>query len=237
MNNRSGIAYFTLIELLVVIAVVGVLTSMLLPSLTKVRFQTLNSVCQNNQNQLQIALHSYGADSNSYLPECKSNGSPQFTRYFYHKRKTRYTNFGLFYKHDYIKGRTLFCPQLNINKSATKQDYSWYVRGGVFDPESTLNETSVKAPRSAYSFYPYPMPLDERNGLRLGQLDNDEMLISDYIATKSHDNHGIPGWNVTRANGSTKFKRSSMASVYVDANSNIWSDWSKDIIMREFLLK
>jgi len=50
---------FTLIELLVVIAIIGILSSILLPSLSKAREKGLSAVCKNNLKQQSIAMHLY----------------------------------------------------------------------------------------------------------------------------------------------------------------------------------
>ena len=59
---------FTLIELLIVIAIIGILASLLLPSLQKARNITKGIVCLNNQKQISTGYHSYVNDFDGYLP-------------------------------------------------------------------------------------------------------------------------------------------------------------------------
>ena len=59
---------FTLIELLVVVAIIGILASLLLPSLGKARARSQSSVCMNKIKQITTAAFMYATESNNYAP-------------------------------------------------------------------------------------------------------------------------------------------------------------------------
>lgn len=63
-NNKK----FTLIELLVVVAIIGILASLLLPSLARAREQSRRAVCKSNQKQYYIVGSLYADDNDSVLP-------------------------------------------------------------------------------------------------------------------------------------------------------------------------
>lgn len=66
MKDRQ--ARFTLIELLVVIAIIGILASMLLPSLSEARKKARIAVEVNNRKQLYAATIMYSDNNNDYYP-------------------------------------------------------------------------------------------------------------------------------------------------------------------------
>jgi prepilin-type N-terminal cleavage/methylation domain-containing protein/prepilin-type processing-associated H-X9-DG protein len=60
---------FTLVELLVVVAIVGMLTALLLPALSKAKAKARSLACLNNLKQWGLAAHLYAADHGDYLPD------------------------------------------------------------------------------------------------------------------------------------------------------------------------
>ena len=60
---------FTLIELLVVVAIIGILVSILMPSLSKAREQTRRAVCKSNLRQIAIGATVYANDNKHWTPD------------------------------------------------------------------------------------------------------------------------------------------------------------------------
>lgn len=66
--------FFTLIELLIVVAIIGLLLTLLLPSLAKARETARKAVCASNQAQLGRAINSYVINNDQYMPASTGPG-------------------------------------------------------------------------------------------------------------------------------------------------------------------
>ena len=66
---------FTLVELLVVVAVIGILASLLLPSLGKARKKSQSAVCKSQLKQLTVAAYMLTEDNDDMLMHYQGNHS------------------------------------------------------------------------------------------------------------------------------------------------------------------
>ena len=65
---RKGCQAFTLVELLVVVAIIGMLLTILLPSLSHARIQAKAVKCQSNLRQILIAFQAYTIENQDHAP-------------------------------------------------------------------------------------------------------------------------------------------------------------------------
>jgi len=76
---------FTLLELMVVVAIIGILMSILLPSLNKARRQAMGAVCKNNLKQISFLTSSYLENNNERymkVPHHNNNVHPNWYLFF-----------------------------------------------------------------------------------------------------------------------------------------------------------
>ena len=74
---------FTLIELLIVVAIIGILASILLPSLAKARRKAHIAVCLSNHKQINTAVQIFVGDNKGYFPFARFPGSDTNTGRFW----------------------------------------------------------------------------------------------------------------------------------------------------------
>jgi prepilin-type N-terminal cleavage/methylation domain-containing protein len=72
-RRSAAMGGFTLIELLVVIAIIGILSSIVLTSLSSSRYKARDAGRLSDMHQLENALEAYESDNNGYYPGTGTN--------------------------------------------------------------------------------------------------------------------------------------------------------------------
>jgi prepilin-type N-terminal cleavage/methylation domain-containing protein len=67
-TNKTGKTAFTMIELLVVISIIALMTSILIPSLAKVREKARRTICSGHVRQFIFGCHLYANSHDDFLP-------------------------------------------------------------------------------------------------------------------------------------------------------------------------
>ncbi len=127
---------FTLVELLVVVSILGLLISLLMPSLQKARELTRRTICQTNLHALAKGWDLYFADNNNMTPQTHNvnkqtpDVTAQFTYMIYCGREHTtgtpdYVNAGVLFREEFIgNGKAYVCPTIERNYGT-----SWFTRG------------------------------------------------------------------------------------------------------------
>jgi len=135
---------FTLVELLVVVAVIAILSSLLLPALSRAKKAATDLACINNLKQCGALLFSYADDFNRYFPPANGWDFTQdpytnatFTHGFNQYRMNpgtpkKYDSFalGLLWKLDYCNNPSLmFCEEIKsgyVHPTVGAQYWTYY---------------------------------------------------------------------------------------------------------------
>jgi len=124
---------FTLLELLIVIAIIGILVSILMPSLNKAREKAKRAVCKSNQAQIGRAINVFAKTQKGRVPI--GNWSSYQGNYFM-KVNSYYPLLGSLYKTETVTAQDIFyCP----SRSERPEDYD-------FTADSIVRSTYMTRP-------------------------------------------------------------------------------------------
>ena len=232
---------FTLIELLVVIAIIGILASILMPSLSKARHVATQTVCISNQNQLSTAAMMYVDDSDGLLMPYKSTTSTPYTQGDPHNNYyLRFTsssspaaNHGILYKEGYLDSPEVFyCPGLAmVPDKGWISRVSYYVdQHGHYPTQEEFQVSSgIHKVRGSYYFNPYGQT---KTFKRITDYSSSYIMFMDLIRGDSLPHGGIgQQWVVAMNDGSVKVAKSKQTYSAIQAGdvSGNWSDFNNAI--------
>lgn len=162
---------FTLIELLVVIAIIGILATLLFPSLGKARDKAKQVVCLNNMKQISVAVEMYKTSSDNRLPKCVTAVGTNWTGIGNNQAWKSYINIYLEQPYDENGELTLGtfnCPSSNT-EFATGGGLGWninYLAYAPVDPNITTTQT--------YEGYKFASISDPSETLLVGDTTDDD---------------------------------------------------------------
>jgi prepilin-type N-terminal cleavage/methylation domain-containing protein len=231
---------FTLLELMIVIAIIGILVTILIPSLNKSRYYARAALCAANLKSNVTAINLSAANNNMHMPS-KPGGTPEFHRYFFKKKNDQHILLGELWKNDYLSSpQSIFCPEVKVNFDGSAYTYSNYMVNGEFNPRQGCVDEGITAARSNYITYPYVV--GDWSSLFISQLDNEGMLQADAIFNKhagekfyNHQLNGVARWSIMRVDGSMKFVKSSEAQTFTTVY-DLYNNWPDTEIARDILL-
>ena len=230
---------FTLIELLVVVAVIGILVSILTPSLHKAKETAKLAVCLNNHSQMYHRIILYSQDNNSKIPPYDRNGDKikrgHSTRFFYQKRtwSTRKNLANTFDKEEDISGaKIFFCPSQK-NPTFQLKTYAPFPNPGA--PPATGWSKRI---RMSYNYNPWRIDDSSKDPryVTVMDFDNEALMTTDVFSEANKLNflgdvvshailYAVP---VGKGDGGVIVKKSrSLPSVIRSGNWSSMSDLNK----------
>jgi len=86
MCTVDNMKKFTLLELLIVVAIIGILASLLLPSLSTAREKAEQAMCLNNQKQIGIGAYSFTSANDDKLPSLRTGSEASNVKSMWRKQ-------------------------------------------------------------------------------------------------------------------------------------------------------
>lgn len=180
---------FTLLELLIIIAVIGILISILLPSLNNAKLKAAVSVCMNNQAQTMRGLTIFATENTKKdLPPAEVTGEWRTM-----KNKHKPMGLGYLVKQNIIDAQILYCPswQHPVAQFNTKSNNGKF---GGFHENMDDNPSKFTWTSIAYRLFP-----DIENSFRPVNLMKDDSnlaVLSDHWTRRGNNDFGWDEGNV-----------------------------------------
>ncbi|MCM8535986.1 MAG: type II secretion system GspH family protein [Lentisphaeraceae bacterium] len=231
MNKKR----FTLIELLIVVAIIGVLATLLLPSLSHAREAAKMAVCMSNQAQLNNKIIFYSKDNNSEIPPYGKNkvlGNGHHTRHFMETENwsTRRNLAFLWDKQSELQTdtQTMYCPSQK-NKAFMFETY--------YDGTKLRSSTVYNWASRLRVGYNYNIRRKADSGIpyysKVMDMDAETILLSDLfthaknqMARQDIFGHSkVNGFVFLKGDGSAKNKR--QAGLLTTLRTSNWDEFSE----------
>lgn len=205
-NSLNIILYkFTLIELMIVVAIIGILASMLLPSLQRARREAIYSLCLSNLRQNGLAVTSYSDDNSSLFPyngNAVADWSPAPGRHVSWNStivQQAWLDYGQGLSEDSIQSynSTLYCPTQEYHRAVTLSNPNAYIPAGLIGYFYLPHRSTTSA---NYSIGESEWVTRDRLGVSDGPImmdmkqsynnEWDDVYFSSGFAQSSHPNRG-----------------------------------------------
>ncbi len=226
-SRPRGAHGFTLIELLLVIAIIGVLSSLVLPSLARARRQSHRAACLSNLHQLYLSLHSFAMENDDGVPLGYRGGRKQWNTMIYSGTNRKFVLFGRLFLADLMPTpRALYCPaERSPGQAYNTSENPWppgqgsvSVQGGYGGlPSVDWGQEDLPARLPRWTDY------------------SDRVLLSDTLSLPERvDSRHREGVNVTVGDGSARWvprgvfqaplqKCEGLSSANNDAQDEVWA--------------